>query len=411
MLPLGKLLAAVAVAASTLVVHNGDVSLPAKVITPVGFPGPRPAVVLIQGAGPRGVDAYLPEAEAFARAGIVMLIYQKRIVGYTPFNRSFADLAGDALAGVRLLRARPDVDPARVGVWGYSEGGWVAPLAATLSSSVAFVVTVAGSGLPPARTQVWSNRTYLSRAGVQDRFLGPLGEDFTDVAVSGGLFGEASYDAAATLRKVRQPLLGIFGADDGSTAPGESMSAFAASLTDTHTLRVIPGVGHSVRTADGAFPPGYLDLITSWINAQPSTSTADPLPSQQFQSAPVSIPWYRTAFVQALALVLLLLGFGLSLLAPTRACVARWVFAGGSLLCLGVVAYLGSLMSTGGLTPGPVFLGRPVIWLVLQLLAVAVLAAAVVLWRRRRPSRRQAIPLLTTVLFAPWVISWGLLTP
>lgn len=74
MLPLGKLVAVAALVAST-VVHNGDVSLPAKVIAPVGFSGPRPAVVLIQGAGPRDVDAYLPEAEAFARAGIVALIY------------------------------------------------------------------------------------------------------------------------------------------------------------------------------------------------------------------------------------------------------------------------------------------------------------------------------------------------
>ena len=129
MLPLGKLLTAVAVVASTTFLHNGDVSLPAKIMAPVGFSGPRPAVVLIQGAGPRDVDAYLPEAEAFARAGIVALIYQKRTAGYTPVSRSYADLAADALAGVQLLRSRPDVDPSRIGLWGYSEGGWVAPLA------------------------------------------------------------------------------------------------------------------------------------------------------------------------------------------------------------------------------------------------------------------------------------------
>jgi hypothetical protein len=136
-------------------------------------------------------------------------------------------------------------------------------------------------------------------------------------------------------------LLGLFAADDGSTAPGESLSAFASSLTDTHTLRVVPGVGHTMRTASDAFPPDYLDLITSWINTQPSSSAADPAPPQKFLSAPVSIPWYRNAFVQTLAFVLLLLGFAFSLLAPlssrrqaaptlTAALFIPWAFPGDS---------------------------------------------------------------------------------
>lgn len=210
---------------------------------------------------------------------------------------------------------------------------------------------------------------------------------------------------------MRQPLLGVFAADDGSTAPGESMSAFAASLADTHTLRVIPGVGHTFRTASGGFPPGYLDLITSWINSQPSASASDPAPPQQFLSTPVSIPWYRNALVQAFAFLLLLLGFALSLFAPTRARLARWVFFLGLPLIVGVAVYLGSLLITGGLAPGPVFLGRPLIWLLLQLVTVAILCAAFVLWRRHLGSRRQAIPVVTTVLFLPWAFSWGLLTP
>lgn len=56
-----------------------------------------------------------------------------------------ADFADDALAGVRLLQSRPDIDAGKIGLFGHSQGGWQAPLAAVRSNGgVAFVVTAAG---------------------------------------------------------------------------------------------------------------------------------------------------------------------------------------------------------------------------------------------------------------------------
>lgn len=124
---------------------SGGITLHGLIVAPTSAERQRPGVVLVHGAGPHLGTNYLSEAEAFARAGIVALIYNKRTEGYSMMERSYSTLADDVLAAVQVLRERPQVDPTRVGVWGLSEGGWVAPLAASRSADVAFVITVAGT--------------------------------------------------------------------------------------------------------------------------------------------------------------------------------------------------------------------------------------------------------------------------
>lgn len=51
---------------------------------------------------------------------------------------------GDALAAVASLKTRKEIDPARSGLLGHSERGLVAPLAATRSRDVAFIVLMSG---------------------------------------------------------------------------------------------------------------------------------------------------------------------------------------------------------------------------------------------------------------------------
>src|SRR5690349_2714864 len=120
----------------------GGVTLHGTVLTAGTDPGRRPGVVMLEGAGNRGREYLMPEARAYARHGIVTLVYDKRTVGYSMFHRDYGLLADDALAGVRLLRSRTDVDPGRVGLWALSEGAFVAPIAANRSTDVAFLVTV-----------------------------------------------------------------------------------------------------------------------------------------------------------------------------------------------------------------------------------------------------------------------------
>ena len=78
-----------------------------------------------------------------------------------------ADFAQDALAGVRFLKKHPRIAPDRVGLVGHSEGGIVAPLAASQSSDVAFIVLLAGTGVPGA--EILHRQTGSSSAPVELR--------------------------------------------------------------------------------------------------------------------------------------------------------------------------------------------------------------------------------------------------
>ncbi|WP_405135155.1 alpha/beta hydrolase family protein [Nocardia sp. NBC_01388] len=138
------------------------------------------------------------------------LVFDKRTIGYSTIHRDFSLLADDALAGVALLRARTDVDPAAVGLWGFSEGGWVAPLAAARSPEIAFVVTIGGSGRTPLRTQTWSLRNRLAHQGITGSLPATVAGPGAQFINGTGLFPEANFDPAPVLARVRAPVLALW---------------------------------------------------------------------------------------------------------------------------------------------------------------------------------------------------------
>jgi uncharacterized protein len=168
-------------------VGSGGVVLHGTVLTPAATPRRRPGLVMLQGAGNRGRHELRAEAEAFARRGVVTLIYDKRTVGYSLLHRDYSVLAEDALAGLRLLRSRGDVDPASVGLWAQSEGAFVAPLAANRSTDVAFLITVGAVGVTPVRQTAWQYGQYLRHAGVSGSLAHTMQVTSAQMTVAAGL--------------------------------------------------------------------------------------------------------------------------------------------------------------------------------------------------------------------------------
>ena len=120
--------------------------------------GPFPAVLLIPGSGPHDRDVnllghkvFLVLADYLTRKGIVVLRVDDRGVGKSTGDRTnatTADFATDAEAGVAYLKTRPEVDPHKIGLVGHSEGGLIAPMVAARNPDVAFIVMMAGPGVP-----------------------------------------------------------------------------------------------------------------------------------------------------------------------------------------------------------------------------------------------------------------------
>ncbi len=153
-----------------LTFKNGDVTLSGTLVLPAG-PGPFPAVVLTQMSSPAPRSAYALQAGYFAAHGIAALMYDKRGVGASSGDwqkASMNDLADDAVAGIAAVAAQPEINAAKIGTWGHSQGGWLAPLAAVRSGKVAFVIAQSASGVPPAEQEIYRIETSLRSDGLSE---------------------------------------------------------------------------------------------------------------------------------------------------------------------------------------------------------------------------------------------------
>jgi pimeloyl-ACP methyl ester carboxylesterase len=266
----------------------------------------------------------------FARSGIVCLIWDRPGVGGSTgdYNaQTFLDRAGEALAAVRFLRKRSVVRPDRVGLWGHSQGGMVAPLAASLSDEVAFLIEVSGWQGPAWQQDLVRVELEVRAAGFSDadvRRAVALARERMDLIRGSGPYEELAklqsaakaerwfrhvghcdralfesarknvgYDTAPSWEGVRCPVLVIYGDRDTSSGPPEPLIAVIRRGLEKVgnkdvTVKVFRSADHSLRVSSGewsdsqsksrlSFAPGYLELMTEWIlgKARASESGGD----------------------------------------------------------------------------------------------------------------------------------------
>ncbi len=318
---------------------NGDVTIGGTLTIPAGT-GPHPAVLLITGSGPQDRDEsimghkpFLVLADYLTRCGIAVLRTDDRGVGES--TGSFAkattvEFASDAEAAVAFLKAQKEVDPKRIGLVGHSEGGVTAPLVAAKSSDVAFVVLMAGVGVPIDELLRAQSRLLLKANGADDEYIArnealatqmfAVAKAETDPAVREtklravtqafvdglpeGALGEAekagieggvqmlatpwmhyllNYDPAATLRRVTVPVLAINGELDLQVPPSQNLPAIRRALeaggNQDVTTTELPKLNHLFQTATTGAPSEYgtieetmspvaLKTVSDWIAAR-----------------------------------------------------------------------------------------------------------------------------------------------
>jgi len=359
-------------------------------------------------------------------------------------RRDYALLADDAVAAVALLATRRDVDPSRLGLWAQSEGAYVAPLACRRSSAVKFVITVGAVGVTPAVQTAWGYDQFLRHAGVGGGLPHTLEITALRTMISAGLFPEANFDPVPAWQQIRQPVLAEWGEFDRVALPRESSTTIEEALrrggNTRYTMRFVSGVRHNLHlTADDGFdritslPADYGEYERLWIDdlarTEPSrlgtSPTTGTLPSVL---APLS---GAAAWANLGVIVTLTMGFAFYPLADFLghirrrprtsglSGIQRLLIATGLLTTLGLPVYFLFLMITAANVIGPVVMGRPLPWLLLQGSTVSVGVCTVVIavrwWRSRR--RGEPIdhprPILVAAgaLLLGWAGYWGLLVP
>src|SRR5688572_17309072 len=136
---------------------NGNARLAGTLILPPGQ-GHFPAVVMLHGAGAETRESSRVFAYYLAGRGVASLIYDKRSTGSSTgdsFNVPFAVLARDALGGAELLRRTPEIRKDRIGMFGPSQGSWIALEATQLDPDIAFLILQSGDATTPLEQEMY----------------------------------------------------------------------------------------------------------------------------------------------------------------------------------------------------------------------------------------------------------------
>jgi uncharacterized protein len=314
-----------------------NISLAGTLTMPSGN-GPFPAAILITGSGPENRDEavyghrpFLIIADWLTRNGIAVLRYDDRGVGKSQGNyatATSADMATDAEAAWLFLKNNPKINPDAIGLIGHSEGGLIAPIAASANPGVAFIVSLSGMGVTGEKISLRQSADLNRVSGASEeqiRETNDINQQLYDVVksekddykaeakvldtyrkiltdqklppekVEEGVsnmqsgFGAAVYpwfryylitDPADYWKKVKCPVLALNGDKDLQVAADMNLSAIEKALKSSGNNNIktilLPGLNHlfqhcttglpsEYNKIEETFSPEVLKIISDWI--------------------------------------------------------------------------------------------------------------------------------------------------
>lgn len=194
-----------------------------------------PLVALVRGSDPWLRLGYEPFTANFIDRRIAVISWDKRARG------SFELYAADAIAALRGAAAHPRIDGGHLGLYGFSEGGWVVPLAAAGASDVAFTLIASGPAVSTGEDEAYDRLTGI--ASCASTGLTPEEVDAEMARVSPSGFEPAPY-----LSALRRPALWQFCANDQNIPVRQSILALERIRTERgndFTVQVFPNCNHN----------------------------------------------------------------------------------------------------------------------------------------------------------------------
>lgn len=320
---------------------SGELEFAGTFTVPAGQ-APFPAVVLVHGSGAHDRDETIFDHKPFwlladylSRRGVAVLRYDKRGCGSsggTMKGATTEDFSRDARAALEYLKARQEVDCARLGLLGHSEGGIIVSCVAAASTDVRFIVLLAGAALPgeeillkqieamgkqaaAAATQKaleLARGTYAilrsnsddekalseikqlrERLATPEYMLSGREREVAMAQVEAGLPLLTSpwfrhflvFDPRTALSQVKCPVLALNGEKDCQVSCAENLAAIKAATAsggnEQVTIVALPDLNHLFQHCDTGLPseyasieetiaPDVLNLISDWVLALPA---------------------------------------------------------------------------------------------------------------------------------------------
>ena len=304
---------------------SGDVSLSGTLYVPNGQ-GRHPAIVMMHGGTDttRAVWTYRSKGDLYARHGYVVLVYDKRGFGGSVPEQgdpSLNDQAEDALAAAKYLSQRPEVDAKRIVLFGASQSGWAALIAATRSKDITCLVLHASPAVSVHHQELDRVRYSMiqeERTTAEVEAAVAYTRKLLDVSASGKgfealqkeavtirtqpwadyvqfadrvedlqWFHDNNYDPARDLQALKTPVLALYGGNDPLVPPVENVELLRGFLNKAGnkdvTIVVFPGGSHAIevwntlRGGEWEWPehywmwnkkaPGYYETILNWLDS------------------------------------------------------------------------------------------------------------------------------------------------
>jgi uncharacterized protein len=285
---------------------------------------PRATVILIHGNDPetREMGFIIP---FFVGNGINVISYDQRGVGESTGNwflNGPSERADDVGAIYDVMRTDPHVDSHRIGTWGFSNGGWTAPLV-SIHRPIAFMILKSAPTETLAQNLDYEVEQELRRHNFEaaspqavalwhafERSLhGTVSWSYTkrlydldaeqpwfkyslmpDLGIPippppstiAGLRRLVTFDPTQTLLLVSStPTLALYGALDRNVDAADSAAHLREYLTRAGdrnvTIKVYPNAGHQLivsksgyngdPTPPERFVPGYPQIVITWLRA------------------------------------------------------------------------------------------------------------------------------------------------
>ena len=258
---------------------NGDLGLAGMLFQPQGE-GPPPVAVIIHGSGPsfRGNTWYLSVAQHLQQNSIAVLLPDKRGSEQSEGNWvgvGFDELATDTLAAVDFVRSRPEFERSPIGLVGMSQGGWIAPVAATHDPEIAFIVSMSGAAVPTAR-QLLHEEIYNMSAytwPVIARMLAPLTS--SQILKMDHVRAFADFDPIPYWQQVDASTFFAFGGGDTNVPVEESLEALRTNQIEAW-VKVYPDGGHAIADPESHAVSGdFLDDMVEFIHRSSNGSSTE----------------------------------------------------------------------------------------------------------------------------------------
>ncbi|WP_127557729.1 alpha/beta hydrolase family protein [Saccharospirillum alexandrii] len=299
--------------------YHGGNQIAGRYIPAEGAASRDAVIVFVHGDGALNYDAhgyYEPIWDRLTQAGFAVFSWDKAGVGKSTgqwLHQSMDDRASEVQAAIDHLQANYGYEPQQIGLFGFSQAGWVAPRVASDHPAICFVV---GFGfamnwmeqswyLTKTRMKLEGKTTadialaheahqeeieFLSRSPDYSDYLDRLSEDDSAMSQDRFQFVRLNFDADATqaFLTMRQPALVLLGEDDLNVDVQNTFNALEPVFAERPNSEVviIEGATHGLLDSDGfntqspgilfllrfliygesAFADGVLDRVTDWVS-------------------------------------------------------------------------------------------------------------------------------------------------